>query len=174
VRNAFGISKSLRCRDNKKHRRCKMALIKWQPFKEFVNVRREIDKLFDDVLAKTDEVKTEFTLDWAPDVDVEETEDALIIHAEVPGINPKDVDIKIQGDTLTIKGERKEEKEEKKKNYLKKERSYGSFVRSFSLGIPIKQDAVKAKSKNGVLTITIPKAEEAKEKTIKVLVEEDK
>jgi HSP20 family protein len=108
------------------------------------------------------------TRSWAPPVDIYETEDAIVLKAELPGVDPKDVEVRVEDNTLYLKGERKFEKEVKEQNYHRVERSYGSFARSFSLPNSISTDKVKAEFKDGLLTLTMPKREEAKPKTIKI------
>ena len=103
-----------------------------------------------------------------PPLDVSETEENVIIKAEVPGIEPKDIDISVSGDTLTIKGEKKAEKEEKGKNYHFIERSYGSFSRAIPLPASVKFEQIKAEYKKGILEITLPKSEKSKAKKIPV------
>lgn len=151
-----------------------MKLTKFSPWKEISTVGEQISDLFEDLFYDPfprDVSRPEL---FVPYVDIEETRDALIVNAELPGIDVQDVDIKLEGDVLTIQGEKKSESKEKKKNYLRVERSYGSFKRSFVLGVPVKQNELKAKYKNGILTITLPKAEEVKEKSIKIEVETEK
>lgn len=147
-----------------------MPLMKWEPFEELVSLQDRINKIFEESFPRS---RKEGLMrgGWTPPVDIAETADALLIKAEIPGIKPEEIDIQITGDTLTIKGERKQEKEEKGKNYHRIERSYGSFHRSFSLGIPVKEKEVKATYKDGILEINIPKAEEAKPRQIKIKVE---
>ena len=106
----------------------------------------------------------------APPLDVSETEENVLVKVEVPGIEPKDIDISISGDTLTIKGEKKSEKEEKGKNYHFIERGYGSFSRSVGLPASVKFEQVKAEYKKGILEITLPKSEKSKIKKIPVKV----
>ena len=108
---------------------------------------------------------------WAPAVDIFETEQELVVKADLPDIKPEELDIRVENNILTIRGERKFEKKVEEKNYLRMERSYGSFSRSFSLANTVKTEAIKAEYKNGVLTLTVPKREEAKPKQIKVNVE---
>lgn len=105
---------------------------------------------------------------FAPAVDVVETKDSILVKAEVPGIDSKDLDISITGDLLTIRGEKKSEREEKGKNFHRMERSYGSFTRTVEIPSYANTDKVNADYKDGVLTISLAKKEEAKEKTIKV------
>ena len=105
---------------------------------------------------------------WAPAVDIYETEHELVVKADLPEVDPKDLDIRVENNILTIRGERKFEKKVNEDNYLRVERSYGSFSRSFSLANTVNPEAIKADYNNGVLTLTIPKREEAKPKQIKV------
>jgi HSP20 family protein len=105
---------------------------------------------------------------WAPAVDIYETEHELVVKAGLPDVNPQDLDIHVENNILTIRGERKFENKVKEENYLRIERSYGSFSRSFSLANSVNSEAIKADYQNGVLTLSIPKREEAKPKQIKV------
>lgn len=129
------------------------------------NLRREMDRLFEDFAGNGGRQGLER---WAPSMDVSETPEALIVKAEVPGIDPKEVEISVSGDTLTLKGEKKEEKEEKGKTWHRIERSYGSFFRSVTLPAPVDADRIAAEARDGVLTITLPKTEKAKTKRIEV------
>ncbi len=106
--------------------------------------------------------------DWQPSVDISESEDALEVKVDLPGIKPEDVDISVTDNRLTIQGERKEEKETKDKTVHRVERRYGSFLRSIGLPPGAEPDKVSAESDNGVITITVPKAAEAKAKKIDV------
>jgi HSP20 family protein len=106
--------------------------------------------------------------DWLPPFDVSETENEIIVKAELPGMDVKDIDIALTDGLLTIKGERKLEKEDKKENYHRIERQYGSFSRSLNLGEKVRADGIEAAYKDGILTVTLPKAEESKPKRIEV------
>jgi len=108
------------------------------------------------------------TRTWAPPVDIYENGDNLVLKAELPGFNPDDVEIRVEDNTLYLKGERKFEKEVKEQSYHRVERSYGAFTRTFSLPNSVDADKVAANFKDGVLTLTMPKKEEAKPKTIKI------
>jgi len=108
------------------------------------------------------------TRTWAPPVDIYENGDNLVLKAELPGFNPDDVEIRVEDNTLYLKGERKFEKDVKEQNYHRVERSYGTFTRTFSLPNSVDADKVTANYKDGVLTLTMPKREEAKPKTIKI------
>jgi HSP20 family protein len=108
---------------------------------------------------------------WAPSVDIYETEQNLIVKADLPDIKPEELDIRVENNILSIRGERKFEKKVSESNYLRVERAYGLFSRSFSLSNTVNSEAIQADYKNGVLTLVIPKREEAKPKQIKVRVE---
>jgi len=141
----------------------------WSPFRDLVNMQREVGRLFDGLFADFDGDGNSLT-PWSPRADVAENNDAYVIKAELPGVNKNDVKITVRENILTIKGEKKQEKEEKDHNFHRVERSYGSFERSFSLPTGVKSDKIDAAYKDGVLTMTLPKAEEAKPKEIEVKV----
>lgn len=149
-----------------------MSLVRWRPMREIARIREEMDRLFDEFFTGWPERRRSVLEgEWAPSVDVAETEEDVVVTAELPGVKQSDVEITVLNDVLTLKGEKKEEKEIKKENYHRIERSYGSFQRSISLPTGVQADKAKATYKDGVLTITIPKAEEAKPKSIKINVE---
>jgi HSP20 family protein len=106
---------------------------------------------------------------WTPSVDIYETENSLVLTAEVPGLDERDIEIRIEDNTLTLKGDRKFEKETKEENYHRIERSYGSFYRSFTLPHYIDQSKIEAEHDNGILKITMPKKHELKPRKVKVL-----
>jgi HSP20 family protein len=126
---------------------------------------RFFDEAFEPFGARDDRMSTR---SWAPPVDIKETPDALVLSAELPGIDKKDVHINIEENVLTISGERSFARDEKKEDYHRIERVYGSFSRSFTLPRNVKIDAVKAAFDNGVLTVTVPKAEESKPRKIAI------
>ena len=150
-----------------------MALVRkreeWSPMREIMQFREEIDRLFEDFFSPWPvRRRRRQEVTWLPDVDVYEDENNVIVEADLPGLKGDEVDISITGNTLTIKGEKKQEKEEKGRNYYIVERSYGSFARSIELPAEVEPDKAKATMRNGVLKVTIPKAPEAKPKQIKV------
>ena len=106
--------------------------------------------------------------EWAPSLDLSETKDALMVKAEIPGIEPKEIEVSLQDQVLTIKGEKKQEKQEKDEHYFRMERAYGAFVRSIRLPVPVAGEKVAAAFKNGVLTVTLPKTPAAKGTTIPI------
>lgn len=146
-----------------------MAIIRWDPFRDMVTLREKMNRLFEDSLANKGEDKDFMASNWAPAVDIYETGNELVLTAEVPGIDEKDIEIKIEDDTLTLKGERKFEKETKEENFHRIERSYGSFFRAFALPNSIDTDRIQAEFENGVLKIVMPKRQELKPKTVKIL-----
>ena len=146
-----------------------MAIIRWDPFRDIMTLRERMNRLFEDVVTHRGEDKDLISSSWVPAVDIYEDENQLVLSAEVPGIDEKDVEIKIEDSTLIIQGERKMEKETKEENYHRIERSYGSFYRSFSLPNYIDQDKIHAEHENGVLKITMPKKPELKPRKVKIL-----
>ena len=149
-----------------------MAIVRWQPFRDLVSTQDQFNRLFNETFSRMfgeGELGTK-AAGWAPPVDIRETDQNIVLTAELPGVNPNDVDIRLEDGTLYLKGERKFEKETKEENYHRIERSYGTFARSFQLPQSVKADDVKAEYKDGVLTLTLPKREEAKPKTIKIKV----
>ena len=145
-----------------------MAIVKWEPFRDLMTARKDFDRLFREAFSPLFGETELSTRSWAPAVDIYETDNDIVLKAELPGVDPKDVEVRVEDNTLYLKGERKHEKEVKEQNYHRVERSYGSFARSFSLPNSINADKVKAEYKDGLLTLTLPKREEAKPKTIKI------
>src|ERR1700737_812522 len=143
-----------------------MPIVKYAPFNDTEDFPAGV-RLFQDTINRLLSDQTA-TRPWAPAVDIMETENELVLKADVPGVELKDIDIQLENGTLTVKGERTFEKEEKNKGFHRMERSYGSFVRYFTLPDPVDGDHVHAAYEAGVLTITLPKKEVAKPKTIKV------
>lgn len=146
-----------------------MAIIRWDPVRDMVTLREKMNRLFEDVFTGQSEGKELAASTWAPAVDIFETENDLVITAEVPGIDEKDIEIKIEDNTLILKGARKFEKETKEENYHRIERSYGSFYRAFTLPNSIDPEKIQAEHENGVLKITMPKRTELKPRKVKIL-----
>lgn len=142
------------------------TLSRWEPFRGVGSLQEQINRVFDDVVGRTTDESAMST--WVPAVDIYETEHELVVKADLPDVDPKDLDIRVENNLLTIHGERKFEKKVSEENYLRVERSYGTFSRSFSLSNTVNPEAIKADYQNGVLTLSIPKREEAKPKQIKV------
>ena len=144
------------------------VLTRWDPFREFTTLQDRMNRLFRDSFGEREEALT--TATFAPPVDVYEDEHNVTLKFEVPGIEEKDIDVKIENNTLTVHGERKFEKEEKEENYRRIERQYGSFTRSFTLPNTVDVDHVEAHYDKGVLKIQLAKKAEAKPKQIKISV----
>jgi len=142
------------------------TLNRWEPFRGAATLQEQVNRLFGNVLEHSGEESN--LTSWAPAVDICETEHELVVKADLPEVDPKELDIRVENNLLTIRGERKFEKKVAEENYLRVERAYGSFSRSFSLASTVNFEAIKADYQNGVLTLTIPKREEAKPKQIKV------
>jgi HSP20 family protein len=144
------------------------SISRFEPFR-INSLQEQLNRLFTEAFDRSS-VESSITT-WAPAVDIYETEHELVVKADLPDIKSEELDIRVEGNILTIRGERKFEKKVNESNYLRVERAYGSFSRSFSLANTVNSEAIKAEYKNGVLTLTIPKREEAKPKQIKVNVE---
>ena len=141
------------------------------PWTGMPSFRREMDRLFNRFFEPDwGELPASFG-EWAPSLDVAETKDALIVKVEIPGMDPKDIQVMLQENFLTIKGEKKQEKEEKDEQHHRIERSYGAFSRSIRMPVAVEGNKVDAKFKNGLLTVTLPKAPGSKGTTVPVKAE---
>lgn len=149
-----------------------MAIIRWEPFRDLVTTRDNFNRLFNETFSRLVGGDEPTARGWVPAVDVYENDQNLVLKAELPGFDPTDVEIRVEDGTLYLKGARKFERDEKKENYHRIERSYGSFSRTFALPGSVDAENVKAEYKDGLLTLTVPKKEEAKPKTIKIQVSE--
>lgn len=148
-----------------------MNLTKWDPFRELEDVTQRLNRIFGhSLVSKGQGSEAMKPAEWAPAVDVSETDEAFVIKAEIPEVKKEDVKVTMQDGALTIQGERRQEKEEKGKRYHRIERSYGSFMRSFDLPNNVDEAKAKAEFKDGLLTLTLPKTEKAKPKAIEVKV----
>jgi HSP20 family protein len=141
-----------------------MTLIRWSPWQELESMNRQLSHLLDDSHFG---MSTEAG-QWAPTVDIRETDDALLVQAELPGIEKKNVHLEVKNGVLTISGERRYEKDVKEENVHRVERAYGTFSRSFSLPGSVDADKVDATMKDGVLEVRLPKRESAKPKAIAI------
>ncbi len=146
-----------------------MPIVRWDPFSDLVQLRDDIGRWFGGTEKEGKLEKKSAT--WSPDVDIKESETDITLKADLPGMKKEDIEVSLDNDVLSIKGERKFEKEEKGKDFVRVERSYGSFYRSFTVGIPVKEDEIKASYKEGVLEVVIPKAEVKKAKKVEVKTE---
>jgi HSP20 family protein len=141
-------------------------LVTWDPYREFRNLTGRFNRVFGSTPARRDE---EMSLGaWMPPVDIAEDKDKIVLTAELPGFHENQIDIEMEGNLLTLRGERKFEEEKEGRNYHRVERSYGQFVRSFTLPNNVDRDNIKANFSDGVLRIELPKREEAKPRQIKV------
>lgn len=158
-----------------------MTLIRWTPVRdvtawhpvtdlasEFMNMQREVDGIFDCFRGGVTEDGKIST--WLPAVDISENQNDYTVKAELPGVDKSDVKITVQNDVLTIRGEKKQEKETNDRNRNRVERTYGTFQRSFTLPLSVRSEKIEASYDNGVLTVVLPKMEEAKPKEIEVKV----
>ena len=137
---------------------------RWDPFEELSTLRNRMDRLWSRMTVEDEPAMA----NWSPTSDVIETKDDIVIKAELPGIDDKDVDVEIENGVLTIKGERKAEKESEEKGYRRVERAYGSFFRSFTLPPNVEPEKISASFANGLLEVHLPKKEGAKPRSIKV------
>src|ERR1700676_4050673 len=142
------------------------TLSRFEPFRGASSLQDQINRLFSDVFERPGEESN--LTSWGPAVDIFETERELVVKADLPDIDPKDLDIRVENNILSIRGERTVESKGGEDKYLRVERAYGSFSRSFSLANTVNSEAIKADYQNGVLTLTVPKREEAMPKQIKV------
>ena len=151
-----------------------MAIERWQPFSELMSLRQAMDKLFEDSFVRPSRGLPAPGEVPVPALDIYQTPSDVVVKATLPGLKPEDVTVDISGDMLTIKGETKAEQDIKKDDYLYQERRYGAFSRSVILPTGLKTEKCEATMEDGVLTLSIPKAEQAKPKAIKVKAKEKK
>jgi HSP20 family protein len=135
------------------------------PYHPFHSLQQEVNRLFDDVFGAQE---TRQEAGWYPSVDVVEEKDAFLIHAELPGVNPEDVKVRMTNNVLTLSGEKRQEATSENQNYYRIERIYGMFQRSFTFPATVDPDKISASFKDGVLTVTLPKQEKALPKEIPI------
>jgi HSP20 family protein len=143
------------------------SIVRWEPFRDVVSLRDAMDRMLDEGFFR---VPVPFgpSAEGSMAVDMYETDDSVIVKTAIPGVKAEDIDVSITGDTLTVKAETKEEEEVKRESYLRRERRYGSYCRSVTLPGGLHADKAEADYSDGILTLTLPKAEEVKPKSIKV------
>lgn len=146
-----------------------MELVPWRPFGELSSFLRERENLWNRLFGEMPFPRL-ITEEWVPSVDILETKDKVLIKAELPGMESKDVHVSISGDLLTIKGEKKKDQEDKDEHHFRAERYYGSFQRVFQLPSSVQSDKVEATFEKGILKIILPKLEQAKKKQIEIKV----
>jgi HSP20 family protein len=146
-----------------------MALARWTPYRDLMSVRDEMNRVMNEVFGRgANDESSWFSGAWSPPVDIFETDEALVMKAELPGFSKDDISIELKDNSLVIKGERKREDEVKEGNYHRTERSYGAFQRSFLLPTTVDQEKVKASYKDGILELRLPKVQAAQPKRIAV------
>jgi len=142
------------------------SITRWDTYGGLSGLQEQVNRLFESAFPRRSDNSALTT--WAPAVDIYETENELVVKADLPEVSEKDLDVRVENNMLSIRGERKFEKKVEEENYLRVERTYGTFSRSFSLPNTISTEAIKADYKNGVLTVTLPKRAESKPKQVKV------
>jgi HSP20 family protein len=149
-----------------------MSMTRWEPFRGLNTLQEQVNRLFEDSVTRTRSSQAELA-SWAPAVDIFETENELVVKADLPDVQEKDIDVRVENNTLTIRGERKFNNEVHEDNYLRVERAYGTFTRSFSLPNTVNTEGIHAEYRSGVLSVRMPKREETKPKQIKISVSEN-
>ncbi len=145
------------------------TIMRWDQSRGLTSLQDQVNRLFEDVFTRDRSGHADLAT-WAPPVDIYETENELVVKADLPDLQEEDIDVRVENNTLTIRGERKFEKDVPEDNYLRVERAYGSFMRSFSLPNMISSESIRAEYRNGVLTLHMAKREESKPKQIKISV----
>src|SRR5881396_3954281 len=145
-----------------------MAIVRWDPFRDLNMLQDRMNRLFDDAGStwRTDEPAA--TTSWSPAVDIFETEGEIVVQAELPGMDRKDITLHLENNILSLKGERRFVKETKEENYHRIERSYGGFSRAFTIPVTVEEEKIRADYKEGVLKIVLPKKDQAKPKQIRI------
>ena len=145
-----------------------MAVIRWDPFRDLNSLQDRMNRLFEEANRGWRSDEPSSTTAWSPAVDIFETEDEIIVRAEVPGMDRNDIELSLENNVLTLTGDRKLQKETEDENYHRIERSYGSFSRSFSIPAMVNEDKIRAEYNDGVLSIALAKKERARLKQIKI------
>jgi len=147
-----------------------MPVVRWEPFRDLVSLQDRMNRLFDESYRGRNTTEDDWSLggSWAPAVDIYEHQGNIVLTAELPGVDPKDVDIRVENNVLTLRGERKWNDDVQRESYHRVERSYGSFTRSFTLPNVVDTEKIKADYKEGMLKLVLPKKEEAKPKQISI------
>ncbi len=145
-----------------------MAVVKWDPLRDLLSIQDRMNRLFEQTLSRSRAEERITASTWSPAVDIYETPETIITKADLPGLSREDIEIQIRDNTLSLRGERRFAKDVQQENYLRIERAYGAFQRNFTLPATIQQDEIRATFRDGVLELTLPKAEEAKPKKIAI------
>jgi HSP20 family protein len=141
-----------------------MALIRWQPFQEIETLRRQMDQMFDEVVGS----ERQSAISWKPAIELQDTEDNLVLRAEIPGVDGKDINVQVTREAVAISGEHRFEKKTEEKGFFRSEFRYGNFQRVIPLPVAIQNEQVKADFKDGILTLTLPKVTEARRTVVKL------
>lgn len=141
-----------------------MVLIRWQPMPEMEALRRQMDRVYDEMT----QVKQEAQVNWRPAVELQDTEENIILRAQIPGVEAKDLDINVAKAAVAIAGERRYENKDSKNGYIRSEFRYGKFQRVIALPVAVQNDRVKAQFQDGILTLTLPKVTETRRQVVKV------
>jgi HSP20 family protein len=151
-----------------------MSIVRWEPVRDLVSLQERMNRLFHEsyggTTGRANDDDWALGGSWAPAVDIYEKDGNIVLNAELPGIDPKSVEIRVENNVLSLRGERKLEDEVKKEGFHRVERAYGTFTRSFTLPTVVDTEKIKAESKDGVLKLTLPQREEAKPKQIQIQV----
>ena len=142
------------------------TIARFEPFRGFSTLQEQVNRVFNESFRNQGDESALTT--WAPPVDIYETPNELVVKADLPDVNEKEIDVRVENNLLTVRGERKFEKSVPEENYLRVERTYGAFSRSFSLPNTVNPEAIRAEYKNGVLTVNLPKREESKPRQVEV------
>jgi HSP20 family protein len=145
-----------------------MNLMHWNPFYDVTSLQQRMNRLFNSALQEWSGEWESGTNNWVPPADIYETENDVVVTADLPGIDPAKIDIRVENNVLSLRGERQYARELQNENYHRMERSYGTFSRSFTLATSVNVDKIRANYKDGVLSIYLPKAEQAKPKRIHI------
>jgi HSP20 family protein len=145
------------------------TITRWDQSRGLTSLQDQVNRLFEDNFTRDRSGHADLAT-WAPPVDIYETENELVLKADLPDLQDKDIDVRVENNMLTIRGERKFEKDVNEENYLRVERAYGPFMRSFSLPNTVSFESIRAEYRNGVLTLHMAKSEESKPKQIKISV----
>ena len=144
-----------------------MNVVRWNPFNDVSLLQNQMNRLFENALQGWP-AESNGTSSWVPPVDIYETENDLVVTTDLPGIDPKKIDMQVENNILTIRGERRLEQKLEKENFHRVERTYGAFARSFTLSTAVDPEKIRANYKDGVLSISLPKAEHARPKRIQI------
>jgi HSP20 family protein len=147
-----------------------MAIVRWEPIRNLLTLQDRMNRLFNESFEPREGAADEWALggSWAPVVDIYEQDGTIVLKAELAGVDPKDVDVRVENNVLTLKGERRADSEVKQEHYHRVERTYGAFSRSFTLPTVVDSEKIKADIKDGVLRVSLPKKEEAKPRQITI------